>query len=46
MRTDGYSGRRWDHYRVAGGERDVVRILAVGEKRGNILRIAGKEIRL
>ena len=33
-------------YEVAGAEGGVVRILAVGRKRRNVLRIGGKEIRL
>ena len=33
-------------YEVPVSDPDVVRILAVGQKKGNILRIAGKEIQL
>jgi hypothetical protein len=33
-------------YEVAGVESGVVRILAVGRKRRNVLMIGGKEIRL
>jgi mRNA-degrading endonuclease RelE of RelBE toxin-antitoxin system len=33
-------------YEVAGAENAVVRILAVGRKRRNVLMIGGKEIRL
>ena len=33
-------------YEVPVSDPDVVRILAVGHKKGNILRIAGKEIQL
>jgi mRNA-degrading endonuclease RelE of RelBE toxin-antitoxin system len=42
---------RVDRFRVfydvdASGEAPVVRVLAVGEKEGNTLRIAGKEVEL
>jgi len=33
-------------YEVAGAENSVVRILAVGQKRRNVLMIGGQEIRL
>ncbi|TRZ99325.1 MAG: type II toxin-antitoxin system RelE/ParE family toxin [Nitrospiraceae bacterium] len=33
-------------YEVAEGEPDVVRVLAVGQKQGNVLRIAGREVEL
>jgi mRNA-degrading endonuclease RelE of RelBE toxin-antitoxin system len=33
-------------YEVATDEPDVVRVLAVGRKKGNVLKIAGKEVEL
>ena len=33
-------------YEVVPGDPDVVRIVAVGKKKGNVVRIAGKEIEL
>ena len=33
-------------YEVVPGDPDVVRIVAVGKKEGNVVRIAGKEIKL
>lgn len=33
-------------YDVVGGENGIVRILAVGRKERNVLRVGGKEIRL
>jgi hypothetical protein len=33
-------------YEVVPSDRDVVRIVAVGKKEGNVVRIAGKEIKL
>jgi hypothetical protein len=33
-------------YEVVRGDLDVVRIVAVGKKEGNVVRIAGKEIEL
>ena len=33
-------------YEVAGDQYDVVRILAVGQKKGNRLLIAGKEVKI
>ena len=33
-------------YDVTADEPDVVRVLAVGQKRGNVLLIAGKEVKL
>jgi mRNA-degrading endonuclease RelE of RelBE toxin-antitoxin system len=33
-------------YEVVPGDPDVVRIVAVGKKEGNVVRIAGKEIEL
>jgi len=33
-------------YEVAEGEPGIVRVLAVGQKQGNVLRIAGREVEL
>lgn len=33
-------------YEVAEGESGIVRVLAVGQKQGNVLRMAGREVEL